>query len=754
MIAYKNKYHRILSCYFESSWEIPSAHALVELPWQFMKSDQFERLKLLMEDIKYLHLRIDLCNINGLIQDFIPVQDNLNEPAAKIFSFIKNNIQRLSLYRNLFSNLYFEFYYQFPAELDKYAQNWEFPWVETHEIPVQIDIDINSSNSLQCFSEFSFENYTVASIAENLEICFFLKQMGKVHCVSLRQNKEFSKHIPVRVQRILTMVNSKNGDYLGIAYLNGEIDLIRCHWSSNRELVESMLLHRLNYLLPEFEDPVISFKGSDFCYQDIHGEIVVLDATTGKASILVNQTLTQNGELSAILILDDYRIFCFRLKNDSLIIGLGSRDDHLRFMTILPSVDVVSSTSDENKRIYLATSDFHIREYLLDKSLKEIKNWGIKDHPKVLHYWNQNIIWTSEGGNLFFHKLNQINDYPSVSENHIRYRNTLQIKTLNEDTLALASGSRVSLMAAKKNLIKNPLIASFLNNDNTYTLIQREKKDLYLINSEKKGKQIFWKDADKDIFICPDGVKNILVVGASGTGVYKDSHQNVQFLNNLPPLIKSIHGLKEGGFLLLDANQILYRMNSNLYVSLLTDLRISKLSKQRLVLLGKHLVVFGLDLLDENSYRLFFYKIDLPGNRFKAEESIRYYLHEIEINNLLWDDFNEKLIMIGRTERGWNIKQGLIHEYLNKQEKSVDISTPDPVIQSSALSDDGKGIWIISSKGTLFYINIESLKTESMLSSIRSVLHLGHRTDNMVSDHFISEGSRIIRCCFNSVNYF
>lgn len=749
-------WHKNLASYFQKrsdpqedkTWTANDPRGLKELPYQLINSGQHEAVLQLLSDIAYLDSRCNLCSVYELIQEYELIQFDDQNILKSYADFFRRHVQQLSRFRSLlfFSLVHSEGPPEMRAKAESWLQqrDWKHPWLRVTPawMPSNETLTENES-TLQLINRWDFGYSAAVAMAEENMLAFYLKKIGEIRIVNLASSYELSQWITTRSLRPLSLLASPDGQYLVIAFENGEADLHELSFDDQTgSLVHSNHLTTFTYLVPEYEAPVMGFVGSEFWYEDESGAIVRFNLNTRAiGSKIVLPPHVNGGELSGIASAQDYCLLTLRSGQDTYLVRVNKTSSALKVKKEAQT-DVTCLCSSSDNRIVVAFSNHRLVLFDVSLEIYLLGEINLKELPSALTGTDDAVVWITGMGTAHIWKLGMSNEPDNLRVNGDASI-LLKTKYLSKDRAgifgAVTARSCVRFTIGRQSSAGHfPIRTVFgANQPKGYYALQNRDNSLWLINGVSQ-KEIQLLQKTESLFLDQyvfgiDGRGHLLGGKYAKLGVYFEPGWNQTFtFINLPQDVTSILGHPQVGFWLANQEGEIFFFNHKGQCRKVADPpQLSVLGLYQLFI-GQEVVIWIATCLyspeltgQEMRYVLEFYHYDEIGN---LKHIGRRFLPSGDglFEALVYDFKRNRLLVFLQNDREFTqvVRYGTVDDFIGHTDTLQALHGIGDQIIAVKMSPDSDQIYLLEKGGMVLCICAKTFVLQAVFCGNRPVTKL------------------------------
>jgi hypothetical protein len=291
--ANPERFHADVASYFAERWRQGDRHAISELPYHQMAGESEDRraVEQTLSDMSFIDAKCAAGLTYELLADFDAARAlsrDTDQPSGhgQEMDSLQTVLRRVaqavaSQPRAVFSTIRHHGDDRVRMLCDRHVQDgsWKKPWIRTRPLPVPaVSGEENapageSRIAVEVQSRFRFGGRRVAALAGETGHAFYLKELGRIGIVNVASGREHDTTISIRPLRPLLLSVSADARRIAVAFDNGEIDVMDIDSQSGM----STSPHTVRYLVPEFEQPAVSWINGRLWYQPDRGTLAAID---------------------------------------------------------------------------------------------------------------------------------------------------------------------------------------------------------------------------------------------------------------------------------------------------------------------------------------------------------------------------------------------------------------------------------------------------------------------------------------------
>lgn len=748
--------HKHLAEYFEERLSQPYPHALKEITFQLSHSHQSEKLINLLTNINYLDDRCNLADAYDLLNDFGLLKDTASDILSLYQEFIQKHAQRLARYKNLlFTLINHEGFSKAKAQAQALIRDkqWKKPWIQiTPAWMPPTRVEKKAKESIELLSKFVFEASPASSLIKERELGIYLKSIGSLRLVDMNNGSELPQVILNRRLRPLKISCSDKGNYIVIAYENSEADLLFLDYDKSGNLINSNTIETFEYLLPEYEDPVLEFVGDELFYQNNQREVLTLKIDSGQetSSEVLLESVKHGAELSGVIHLPGINIITLREGNDtSITMRKGPESSSIT----VPDTDVSSYCMLGKKRFALAFSNRKITVYKTQDNLEQIIETEVEEIPVCMVNTGDLLIWVSEIGTFHTWDLEHPDKRPeSIKKgpDFIKASRMLVNQEGSVDLITFSTATRFKI-SRKTPEDKHDIIHLFTTGDKgKYYAIDRRDDDWWLLDGVSRSEEFI---AEKEILpeFALDSTGHLFYEKSGQVFIMDLSTKNSKAVPGAPIDITSVSMHPSCGFWISARSGSLYFVApegtcqkvttldhvilENPSVSCWNNLLLWTASCQ------KYIPGSG----EESRFVQAFFLPSVRNGDANLESIGQrdYDLTEGSLNAFTFDDESNQFYVFFTLFDKNRVKKGTLKDFINFQEINMELDGITEVPQAAALSPDGKKCYLLVSSGDLFILDTNRFNIQAIISGSERILRIAQACTPDAPLAFVEGGSRI-----------
>ena len=138
--------------------------------------------------------------------------------------------------------------------------------------------------NVQILADIRYDHPCVSCVAPDRSAAYATTTLGNVGIIDLSIGRALLTSIPVGRHRALRLACSPNGQFLAVAYENGQGDLLAVELDATTRSAMPRHLTKFAYLVPQQETPCMRCTDHHLWYQDVSGWIASVSLGTGDDS--------------------------------------------------------------------------------------------------------------------------------------------------------------------------------------------------------------------------------------------------------------------------------------------------------------------------------------------------------------------------------------------------------------------------------------------------------------------------------------
>lgn len=708
----------------------PTAHALVEAPYQLARAGEKERLVHLLTDITYLDNRCSSTDAYNLVQDYTDCTSDLPELFEEVKpyqAFIRKHAQRLGDYPNLlFSLVWLEGFPEAKTRAEQLVDLWRKPWLRTTPARMPPAKETGSARDMvETLARLQYETCVVSGLAAERQLAFLHKRRGKIGLIDLKTGREFPEQVTIRGLRPLAIFCSQDGQHLAVAYENAEADLMHLNYSQQGALLHYTAAKVFDFLRPRFELPKMEFIGENLWFQNKDGSISCLPLEIGEASIpfMGLESESSKGELSGIVALDNHVVITLRQAADTLMISL-SDIHHPSFMKF-PNVDVNCICAIGPERVAVAFTDQILHVFAVAGGLQPVHEIRLEELPARMVGNGGLLFWISETGGAYEWMVDKELEPRKVDQNGEDLLYARQLAQANDGTLTAVTPNlalRFIISGSEKKAAQKTQAVFTVGGSDNYWAIQRRGKSMWLLDGGAQAEVGLLEETDYSYSFALDGTNHLLGAGIIGNGfVMNVSDYTAEPVKNLPSGIMSVAGNRSGGFWLTNDLGEIYFIDPSFSTSIARVAQFEASEVGRSYLHAWHgLVVWSGAVHGSDSAQVV--------RIFRPNETKRGALREVSrksheyserfFQTAAFDPTSDRLVLIWFDSASETpmVEAGTPQQFLEHQERTTTLDGVDHQLVDAALLSDGSDLALLSEQGNLFLLDGQTFRARAVLA--------------------------------------
>jgi ABC-type oligopeptide transport system ATPase subunit len=734
--AEKIRVHCQLAKFFTDHLEDPQqtcAHALVETPYHLVNSEQEEEAAALLCQLQYVDDRCQWCDVYELLEDYGGVHNITQEKFGQYRDFVRKHAQRLARYPGAFFTLVQQEGFQ---SAKKAAQElvtdgqWRKPWIET--IPAWIPSPSQARGSMETpdvLAQVEFDERSIVELAQDVHIAFYLRSIEEIGMIDLTRGRELANIIPIHRSDIrpLALTISPDAEFLAIAFVNGEADLLHLHSSETSNCIEQ--LKTFTYLPPEFEAPIMVFAGNVLWYQAESGKLgrLLIEDGIVSQSFVDLPPVTGDGELSGICVIDEQVVITMRQQNNTTIIALtlDGRSVSLRFA----NARFACLTPCGPKRVALALKSNHIAVVEIGSEVTQVSDLLVDEFPSCMTMTGSDLLWISKRNTMHTWTTRSQDTARTIENPSLAAFHARRLVRWKDGTFGLVTTTK----AVRFNLTtantpgKYPIRAVFdaSRHGKCYYAVQERPDGLWFLNGVMRSQVHLIEGSPETLQkYAMDGASHLFGIGANGRGFLMDiGSQIVRRLEDLPLNVLSVVGSPTGGFWLIDMTGVIFFLapDGTRYASCrvkLKDIGQSEIHCWPGLLLWKGICLHDNGIGEETTNAsIFFQPVGSSPGALRVLGQ-RFFVGIGGVHQLVaFNAVQEQMWIISSTETllEYSIMSGTPQDFIEQREQKQRVSGIDQLALAARITHDGTGLYLLCMSGTLFRLDTATMEIKAIL---------------------------------------
>jgi hypothetical protein len=752
--AARAEFHEALASCFrglaKEDWT-GEARSLRELPFHLAASGRQQELHDLLFNISYVDTRCNNGDVQWLLRDFDDIAA-ADEAIDQMREFIFANVQRLETKRDILFGL---IQHEGSPLLRRHAEDlllssqWKRAWVRTSIVPLPRPVANQDEWNIKVVAQYNFERSAATSLAETMEVAFYLKKLGSIGIINTHSMRELPERIVIPNDRVLRLCATSDGHSLAAVFENGNLLILELEFADDRTLLSQRAHKAYRYLVPECEPPVVQWNNSQLLFQREDGDLVIVENTVEKIIPLPDDCY---GELSAAVFSRGEWVVTIRQGPNSCVWRCESDEK-----VVIEATDVLSAACTANNSLVLALSDRTIREFQTRSSLRQSGLIETKDLPVCIGAWKGGVVW-AEQANLWYWDSAQniivaLNDDETLLNPRLYLRIDQISKTATEDLVVLGDYrvSQIIPLSSGAPTASHRVEALLVGNENEIYAIQKRDQELWLVDCATERELRLVPNATIRYFHVLDNSGHLLTMGITGGGSLTDLSSHLAHQMQGPMALNAV-AVNKGVFWLTDRFGAIYRLTKDNILSLESKRREQNFNVGHLRIFQNWLVWQGnsTDISPENPFGdpqhcLLFFNIS-DDQPYLNEVGFRSFTKEDGILEVIVtaDDSNEvHAIFYGHSEFGLCVKVGTPEQFLQHEERTTPMDFNSTVIDCVMNTQDGV-LYVYSGDFDIVVVDLETFRTRCRLSvswPFTAVVHTSGR--GIVA---VEAGKRLYRC--------
>lgn len=328
--AQRRAAHTHLADYFRHKADPDSKHLwqqnprlLGELPFHLAHGARETELHELFSQLAFLSARVTTSEVYEQVADYSLVGSPLPSTLAHWHDFLQKHAQRLTQHPEMLVALVN--HEGFPEARAQMANvPWQQPWLRTS--PEQMPaVEAKSTEGLhvEVTGNLQFHWRGVSAIAPQRAVAFCLERIGAIRVFDTNSMQQTDAILSIRCDRPLVLACAPDATSVSVFYDSGKAELYRCIFGQNEWPSRLELAVEFCFYLPESENPVAVWHKGAFWYQAKADTLACISVESPHA---FEETLPvgQQGELSALVFVEDTRLVMLRQGFDTLLLAPGA----------------------------------------------------------------------------------------------------------------------------------------------------------------------------------------------------------------------------------------------------------------------------------------------------------------------------------------------------------------------------------------------------------------------------------------------
>lgn len=384
---------------------------LSDLPAHLIEGSDGNTLQAVLSDLQFVDAKISYLDsgLSRLIEDYdLALSTNILKNKNTLEShlaFLRIHAQKLSNYDNLLFTLALN---EGPPQVQSEARNlinesiWRKSYFQLSPMWASDTTKTSPSEQIKLVeiqTRWDFDPTPIVDIAPDPLIGFFLKRLGEIQAINLNRSLLQSPSIQIRTLRPINLFCSNNGNYLFVLFDNQEADLYRLDYSEE-ELRKQSKLITVNYLLPEFDDPVAAFDDKYLWYQEADGDLVKFCLETMQIVQLYRIPLLTSvlGELSSIILLSQQRaLIALRFNKDTYLVSLDV-DGSSKVLRSFHDKEIACIVKCGLYEVAISFTNRDLTIFDLSSQFEEVSMIELEEVPSCMTWTGNSLVWLSARG--------------------------------------------------------------------------------------------------------------------------------------------------------------------------------------------------------------------------------------------------------------------------------------------------------------------------------------------------------------------
>lgn len=772
-------YHERLAEYFrfkadpqgDGSWTGNNPHGLSELPYHLIKAENFEQVDQTLTDISFLDAKNSMFGPQKLISDFelAAAYGWTNTELDQYSNFLRKNSQKLDLYRELFFTLIqFE---GFPAA-QAFANDlvsrgrWLKPWLRLTPCWIPPQPENTTGTQINILTHWDFERTALACVAEGSLLVFFIKELGSLGMVDLKNSRALLGEVWIRKERPLALCSSHDARFVVAAFEDGTADVLEVEFDRTGEFQKRKFIGSVPYYVPKFEKPVMEVVGHDLWLQAEDGSILC-DNLASPVKLprpkLFEDTIP---ELSGFVSLGDCRFLTFRKGKDTeLVLWNADQSTHRRSEK---GTDVVSICPCGPSQVAVAFKNRTIGVFDTSAGIEQIAYLDVEELPRAMVRGESDLLWATYRGSLYtwnFHSATEATEIEKPG-NRVSYEAPFNLVKTSDHAFALITrSSAITFNLNERGTPYGNIRAIFSATEGAYCAIEETADTAWFIDSASKSRLRVVEQPGEDYLYAMNDLGQLLGTNMdTGRGfVVSRDRRSVLPISSIPLSISSICGHSQGGFWLADTFGNIFHLRSDRAIQAVQQIDLNDI-RGCAVYSARDLLIWRCACMHQTSYgnefvqAIIFFQVD-PRNPSRLIETGRRFFSADDGNfqTLAYDPAQQLLWMIWQAssrhvKHNLFIKKGSIRAFIDKKEVEEEIQGIDlgfeVGISALLLNAKCQAAYCLTNHGSLVRLDIHSLQHQAVLSAsepITAIAPAGGPKDSLLC---VFRNSKVYSCEF------
>lgn len=544
-------------------------HTLEELPFALARTCETERLVTLFSDLRYLHDRVSLGDVDGLIDDFSLLDAPGTELTDGHAGFVQAHAERLRTFPRLFFTLlHHEGFRAGREQARALASSWPGEWFERSPValPAAPSAPV-AAERLERLAHVPFPPSAATTLAGARGMAFFLRRAGQVGLADCALGRLLPDTVAVPTRPVLRLHASPTGDRLACAHDDGTGSIIPLEFDAAGALLRQGTPTGFRFRLPEVEDPVLTFAGNTLWFQGKDGQLGSLGPGGSNNALAVPDRLAV-GELSGLATFADGLVAAtFRCGSNSAVLFLHR--GAWGAPTWRRGVDVTAIVASGPDRAFVAFSDRSVEVFVRDTAASPAERTSPEQPVACLAARGDGVVWVHLGRTLAIWlpgaggPTTLLGDDPSLKKPGGLARSASGALSV------VTATSAQTVRWAEAPAADREILRVFPPGSGSAAIVRRLDDELEVVDLATNRSSRFQGEAspgrstipDRLTSFARDGQGDVLCARPTGWGMLAPAGGTHRPLG-VPPRTASIAGRPEGGFLAADAQGRVFQLGS------------------------------------------------------------------------------------------------------------------------------------------------------------------------------------------------
>jgi len=703
--------------------------ALAELLFHLVSSGENERAQMLLGDMRYLDARCSTGSAVELLDDY-GLLTSIDNPSTQCFrAFILLHAQSLAKYpESFFSLVHHDGSPLARQQADALLSRalWKKPWLRT----VRIELPCPpSAAGRQAFMSplrrCEFERSCAVGFARGAMIVFRVKKLGEIVLFDLNRLIELPQRISIRPLRPLALSASDDARHLAIVYDNGELEVIKLHWSATGTLLAEEGVAIFRYLLPEMDPPVMAWNGNELVYQeDAQNMVCAAFDAPAPASRRFRLPDTACGELTGVAFVGSRMVASFRAGTSGAVVCFGA--SAIEGVQHFQGTQALHVCPCGSSLVTVAWSDHRLCRYDTNRHLHPVDDVFVKDQPIKLAWANGLFVWCTYSAEL--HAWDP-GEGPPKSSRLAGVSVASGGRVESWQTQALPDGSLVTITDVGATIFRisygeaatpAQIYTVFEPIEGQILAIQKREDGAWLVDLKRRRETLLTKEQGLNRGRDVDG-RHLLLNTVANVGVRMELEtQSLQEYNNLPAGIDAVAGDPNGGFWLADRMGQILRFTEDGQGRVVAEIPLRCVSGPSLLCTQRFLIWAGTCVSHQESgedmaYAFFFFLRTPAGLRLLGKRIVKLCEGRVEAFDYS-DALNLLLVAVCNSGHiAYGFRKGSIDQYLQGEELLFSRPQTLKEVKHLRFSGDGATVQLLGGDGVFMVMDPDNFRVAGVL---------------------------------------